>query len=62
MSGRGRDGYWRFPRTMAHNQYTDEQAAWLKAIDRWRARHGRYPSMAEAFHLAIRMGYRRVTA
>ena len=47
------------PATTELGTYTDEQAAWLRAIDQWRARHGRPPTLREAFRLALAMGYRR---
>lgn len=43
----------------AGHSYTDEQAAWLRAVAAFHARHRRYPTMPEALRMAKAMGYRR---
>ena len=38
--------------------YTDDEAAWLAAIGRFRDRYRRPPTMEEAYALALCLGYR----
>lgn len=44
---------------LANSHYTDEQQEWIFAIFRWRDKHGRPPTLIEAFRLAIELGYRK---
>jgi hypothetical protein len=44
------------------SEYSAEQTAWLRAIDRLRLRLGRQPTLAEVLAEAKRLGYRRVAA
>lgn len=39
--------------------YTAEQSAWLTAILARRTKLGRVPTFAEAFRLALELGYRK---
>ncbi len=43
------------------NGYSEEQFLWLKAIAAFHSRCRRYPTLIEAFRLAIAMGYRQAT-
>lgn len=39
--------------------YSDEQQQWLKVITKFHSQNKRYPTLEEAFQIAISMGYRR---
>lgn len=47
---------WQFSSLSA---YSDEQRDWLAAVLRWREKHGRPPTMIEAFRIAMAMGYQK---
>jgi protein-disulfide isomerase-like protein with CxxC motif len=39
--------------------YSDEEMEFLKAIDRFRCRHGRRPTEVEAFRIAKSLGWEK---
>ena len=45
---------------LSQEPYTAEESEYLAAIDAFRRRTGRVPTLAEGFQIAMRLGWRKV--
>lgn len=41
------------------SEYSEDQQEWIRAVMQFQQKHRRYPTMQEAFALAVVLGYRK---